>query len=68
MQFCAEAEAVLESEVDLQDLTTLDDTVEKNKPPPRKKSKEGHKLGDIIDPDKQEQTITAYQKAYAEVK
>ena len=69
---CDEAEAVLESEADLQDLTTLDDNVEKDEPPPRKKSKGEHKLfefiGDIIDPDEQEQTITAYQKAYAEVK
>ena len=69
---CDEAEAVLESEADLQDLTTLDDNVEKNEPPPSKKSKGEHKLfefiGDIIDPDEQEQTITAYQKAYVEVK
>jgi len=64
-------EAVLESEADLQDLS-IDDNVEKDEPPPRKKSKGEHKLlefiGDIIDPDEQEQTITAYQKAYAEVK
>ena len=58
----------------MQDLTTLhdNDNVEKNKPPPRKKSKGEHKLfefiEDIFDPDKQEQTIIAYQKAYAEVK
>jgi len=56
----------------LQDSTTLDDNAEKDEPPPRKKSKIEHKLfefiGDIIDPDEQEQTITAYQKAYAEVK
>jgi len=40
---CDEAEAVLESEADLQDLT-MDDNVEKDKPPPRKKSKGEHKL------------------------
>jgi len=69
---CDEAEAVLESEADLQDLTILDDNVEKDESPPRKKSKGEHELfefiGDIIDQDEQEQTITAYQKAYAEVK
>ena len=41
---CDEAEVVLESEADLQDLTTSDDNVEKDEPPPRKKSIEEHKF------------------------
>ncbi|XP_065899204.1 E3 SUMO-protein ligase ZBED1-like [Dysidea avara] len=72
---CDEAEAIIESGVDLSDSAHLDDVAERDKPPPSKKSKKSkgeYKLmefiGDIIDPDDQEQTITAYQKANSEVK
>ena len=72
---CDEAEAIIESEVHLSDSAHLDDDDERDKSPSSKKSKKSkgeYKLmefiGDIIDPDDQEQTITAYQKANSEVK
>ena len=37
---CDEAEAIIESEVDLSDITHLDDDDERDKPPPSKKIKE----------------------------
>ena len=72
-----EAEAAIESETELLDCAdsekyecTCNDGMVK--PPPSKKSKGEHKLleflGDVINPEDQDVTITAYQKARSEVK
>ena len=69
-----EAEAIIEAESEIEVLDSEKDGCNDKdlSPPPSKKSKGEHKLleflGDIINPEDQEVTLTAYQKACIEVK
>ena len=67
---CGEAEATIEGETEVLDKDECND--KDVSPPPSKKSKGEHKLleflGDIINSEDQQMTITAYQKACSEVK
>ena len=69
-----EAEAIIEAESEIEVLDSEKDGCNDKdlSPPPSKKSKGEHKLleflGDIINPEDQEVTLTAYQKVRIEVK
>ena len=68
-----EAEAVIEErEAEILDCTDSEKYDKQAKPPPSKKSKGEHNLleflDDVISPEDQDVTITAYQKARSEVK